>query len=637
VPVSRFTSLSEALDLLVEPVTVRNEWGEIVREAHGHRRLTSPRPRLSRSVIVLAAVVLVVGLSAAAFASGFAGRFSAWIGGKPGVPASSSDQQGFDLRNSRVLASFPAGTKLRLLLAHRVDGREFDLLGFRNGDTYCLRLILADLPSGRGSNQCLRNVELNGHVALVANDVDFRVGKPGMAISGIYGFASDAVSGLRVTRTRGVTTVPVSNNVFLSLHGQPEGTVQRHPAADDVLSVSAFLRNGGARNVPYVVQGIGQGILPGGKQPSVPSYFAPPGTTVVPDAPSKVVAPILHPTIAWLTRHEKRGQPLPAEHLGHIIFGRVIHPDPDNPSRLGVALGPASGMSHGRPLKGIWTCLIDFEPFSSGGGLSCFPPFQRGVIDVGSWYDSPIVDFTGLAADGIVRIEAFLGNGTRVAAALRDNAFSVSFPQTELPAELVGYNRQGQVAGITKLPGNGTIQPCPTAKFVTPTNQLPASQPWERIDLADLTVNGQPILGKTPDEVRAILGTPSMIRPVEQKKHVTIIPEYRYGGTTQATLGLSIQFARHGKLIEASRLFFQAPSLTDAKLGHLLRMQPTQLQQLVGSTLGNRYRRTLSYDNNQFTCTGSFQQRGGAAGFSFGIDPYRPSRPYLQIAANIGG
>jgi hypothetical protein len=407
-----------------------------------------------------------------------------------------------------------------------------------------------------------------------------------------------------------------------------------------VLAVSAELRDGSLRNIPYVVTGIAgaSGILQGGKRPTVPSYFAPTKPGSIPGAPTVVTSPIRRPRIAWLARREQIGNPLPTQRFLTVTFGRVIQPDPDDPVRIGVAIGPAHGMTRGHPLRGDWTCLIEFQALRQSGGAGCRQDlFSLGPISLGTWIESPITHFNGLVADGIVRVQAFLATGRRVAAALRDNAFSVAVPQAELPGEIVGYNQRGEVAGITQLQGNAVSKPCPPAEFTTPTSQLPAPEKWEQLELATLTVAGEPILGKTPDQVRAILGQPAVIRPNAQQTNGVGIPEFRYGGTTQATLGLSVTFIKRGDQIVANALYFQAPSLVDVQLGHILRLQPTKLQQLIQSTYGSRYRLSLGYGSNQLVCTGTFRERRSAAGFNFGVNPYRPSRPYLQISANARG
>lgn len=649
-----FASIADALDLLVDERPVEPDWQTILRLAgveqrQEHSRQRSewlhqrPRPQLVAAV----AAALVAILAATALATGLADRFSAWISGKPGAPAPFAVQQGFNARNRVSLAAFPAGTKLRLLLRERVSGTSFDLLGFRNGDAYCLRLVRSDRPGGRGSNQCLRADELRGHEALVADNVWFRVGKPEISITGIYGFASDDVRSVRVTRARDRSLAAVTNNVFLSLRGQPSGSVQHHPKPNPVEAVAAVMRDGSVRNVPYVISG--GGILPGGARPTVPSYFAPSRPRSIPGAPTKVAAPIKHPAVGWVMRGEKRGSPLPVPHNRNLFpkldFGRLIQPDPDDPLRIGVGIGPAHGMTRGHPVRGKWICLIEFDSLTLAGGSSgCGQLVGAGrPIALGSWFESPITHFNGVVSDGITRVAAFLADGREVPAALRDNVFSVAVPQASLPGEIVGYDASGRVAAIVQLQANAVVKPCPPAEFPTPVSKLPPPEKWERIDLGSLTVGGAQILGKTPDEVKAILGEPTLIRPRAQVTSgvngVFEIPEFRYGGTMPSTLGLSISFAKRGARIVANTLYFQAPSLVDARLGHVLRLQPTELQRLLVRTYGAHYRLSARYGSSPFLvgqlqCGGSFHAKIGSTAIDFGLNPSRPSRPYLVIRAS---
>jgi hypothetical protein len=643
---SAFSSVADALELLVEERPVTPDWQTIIRRA-SVEPLSVPsgepiakRPGWRVAIAVAAAVVAI--LAATAFATGLADRFSAWITGKPGSPAPASVQQGFSSRNRVSLAAFPAGTQLRLLLRQHVSGVSFDLLGFRNGDAYCLRLVRSDRPGARGSNQCLRADELQGHAALVADDVWFRVGNPEVSVTGIYGFAADDVASVRVTRAREVSVAPVTNNVFLSLRGQLAGTVQQHPQPNPVEAVAAVMRTGAVRNIPFAIPGAG--ILPGGTRPSVPSYFAPVRPQQIPGAPQRVDAPLTKPTVRWLTRREQRGAPLPPPRnpgfYPKLTFGRLIQPDPDDPLRIGVGVGPAQGITRGHPVRGTWICLIEIDSLSSAAGSAGCGPLlsDKRPIALGPWTEAPITHFNGVAADGITRIVAYLANGRTVPAALRDNVFSVALPQAELPGEIVGYDAAGKVTAIVQLQANAVAKPCPPAEFTTPTSQLPPTEKWERLNLANLTVNGEPILGGTPAEVRAILGQPALIRPRAQAINGVGIPEFRYGGTSQYTVGLSINFVKRGPTIVANRLYFQAPSLLEKRLGHLLRLQPIELQQLLSRTYRREYRLSSPYGSSPYTiglqCTGAFHAKTSRAGFIFGVSPYRPSRPYLDIRAN---
>jgi hypothetical protein len=630
---SGFNSVSDALQVLVEPFEVTPRWDAVVADAG----VVEHRPSTSWRTMAIAAAFAAVLLAAAAYAAGFGDTFSSWLTGSPGAPAPAAEQQGFAQRNHVAFASFPAGTKLRLLLRKTVGRTSFDLLGFRNGDAYCLRLVRTDLPQGIGRNECLRAEELRGHAALVANDVWFSVGKPAQSITGVYGFAADDVTTVRVTRARGEERVHVKNNVFLSLKSQPSGTVQHHPLPNPVLAVAAMQANGRLRNVPYVVEG--QGIIRSGRRPTVPSYFSGRGLKKS-GGPVRVTAPIRHPAIGWLDRREKRGSPLPLQPYLTLHFGRVIQPDPDDPIRVGVAVANASGFTRGHAITGNALCVVDFQPLMRGAGSAgCSPvPFQRGALVLGSWMSSPITHFNGLAADGITRVVLYLAGGRKVEAALRDNVFAVAVPQAELGGKLVGFDAKGRVAAIEDVPGNAVATPCPPAQFTTPTAHLAPPKTWERIDLGAMTVGGQTILGKTPEQVQAILGTPATTRPNAQRSNGVSIPEFRYGGTMPATMGLSIAFIKRGDQIVANSMLFQSPSTVDARLGHVLRMQPVELQRAIEKTYGNRYRLYRRYGSDpRLGCTGEFVDRGGPAGIGFALNTYRPSRPYLSIMNNGAG
>ena len=103
-------------------------------------------------------------------------------------------------------------------------------------------------------------------------------------------------------------------------------------------------------------------------------------------------------------------------------------------------------------------------------------------------------------------------------------------------------------------------------------------------------------------------------------------------------MGLEVTFAKHRDRIYANGLFFQSPSLVDAKLGHVLRLDPARLQREIEQTYGSRYRTFLGYGSNpQMGCIATLKSRDAASGISFGLNPYRPSRPYLTIRGNAAG
>jgi hypothetical protein len=635
--VSTFNSVSEALDLLVDPFDNRGDWDEIIRRsAHP----PTPQRRRRRTVFAVAFVALLA-IAATALATGLADRFSAWISGTPGRPAPAAEQRGFSERNAGAYASFPRGTKLGLLLQQKAAETTFSLLGFRNGDTYCLRLIRSDHPAAIGRNQCLRAAELHGLAALVIDDAWFTIGTPAESVTGVFGFASDDVRSILVTLAHGTTQrFSVSDNVFLALVSQPAGTPQRHTIPNTILGVHALMRDGRRINIPYTINGLG--IVPGGTKPTVPSYFGRATPANVP-GPAKVTAPIAHPQIGWLSHHEKRGaaNPSPREPWFAFNFSRVIRPDPNDPIAFAVGFGkPLHQPPLYHPQRGPDTCIMTFAPLQKrAGGVDCFPkPFANGPINVSGWVNDQVPEFSGIVADGITRLTVYLSSGRIVPAALRDNVFTVSLPQVELPGRIVGFNQAGKVAGISNLPGNSVARPCPAPVFVRSVAQLPAAKPWEQINLATMQIGGHRVLGETPARVEAALGTPDRIDKNASRENGVSVPRLFYGGTLPSTAGLTVSFTRSSGQIYANTLTYQSPSLTDAKLGHILREQPVQLQRQIQTIYSSAYRPFFAYGADpRLGCMGTFRDRASRAGISFGLNPYRPSRPYLTMSTNGGG
>lgn len=78
-------------------------------------------------------------------------------------------------------------------------------------------------------------------------------------------------------------------------------------------------------------------------------------------------------------------------------------------------------------------------------------PFQAGLGGGGP--GEQFVVISGFAADGVARIQLFLGSGARERVSLRDNVFVVQAPRAQLPAKLVFYDTQGRVVGISLFGG----------------------------------------------------------------------------------------------------------------------------------------------------------------------------------------
>jgi len=269
--VSEFSSVSALLDELAPEVGVEEPaWEDVLiraalPDAHPVVRVCSGGCilRRRRSVFALAALaaLALIGVAVAVAAGGLH-SFSAWLTGSPGKLAPAADQSGFAHRNAEAFAQFPAGTKVRLLGTTDVSGKVFNLLGFRDGASLCLRVVRADLPSGRGANECasLTELEQSPPPAVVLDSPWFSFGSPALSASGVYGFADDTVKKIEVVRERsGTQTVPVRSNAFLALLAHPSGTVGQHPPADadPITGVFAVRADGSRVRLGYIAEGGG--------------------------------------------------------------------------------------------------------------------------------------------------------------------------------------------------------------------------------------------------------------------------------------------------------------------------------------------------------------------------------------------
>jgi hypothetical protein len=100
-----------------------------------------------------------------------------------------------------------------------------------------------------------------------------------------------------------------------------------------------------------------------------------------------------------------------------------------------------------------------------------------------------ITEFAGAVADGVTSIKLYLASGRVIPAALRDNAYTVAGPTAQFPAKLVAFDAKGRVVGLQVLGGPARATPCPPLS-VWSAARLPATHPYQRLDLGSLTVNG---------------------------------------------------------------------------------------------------------------------------------------------------
>jgi hypothetical protein len=645
--------VGEALDRQV-PLRLerRPDWDDVVgRSRRGRRR----RPRPLPGVIALAAMLAIGASALAAAGHDPFGSLGSWLKGTPGKPATAEEQAGFSARNGASYASFPASTRVHRLAQTAVAGRTFVLLGFESGESLCLRLVRADEPSSSGVDQCVtkRELDTSQAPALVAAESLLEVGKKTSLADSIIGFADDTVRAIQYRSGHGPwKTAPVVNNVFVGLvHAKGALVHSRLPQPiSSIEQVRAVTRSGRTVAIPFVS---GYVSYPPGGLPSVPSYVtaqAPrPGDL---PGPAATTAAFGGGTISWLGQHERRGtawHPKAFSHApgGPVAYSRAVQPDPGSPLRVGLFLRVAGGMFSPRQAKpaALALCETDLIPLGSGGGYSCFPPTASGALfrpgkpfDLGGLEGGQqVTELTGVAADAVARLELYLASGRVVPVSLTDNAFSAGAPTTQFPAKLVAYDSRGRVIGLQMIGGPAHPVPCPTLDS-WPASKLPATHPYQRLDLASLTIDGKHILGMTPAQVTAALGKPDRAAGF---RHATFgQPTYFYGGTLPGAL-LRVQFRRNQAGTRVDGLDFQGRGLLDPELGHLLNVSPLQLEQSLVSAYG--YRIASSYGSvpaglglglgGGVGCSAVATSAHGKTEIAFGLEPYAGGRPFLDVSA----
>lgn len=437
--------LREELDLLA-PAVGRADWQEVLGRA-GHVRGPRKHPRLA-AVVVSVAALIAVGLATplgATVVHGLGG-FSSWLTGEPGKPATKGERRAFARANARSWLGFPTSTQLRSLTATRVDGVTVNLLGFRSGDTLCLRVVFAGKTRGSSLN-CAPLSDLRhagSPVRVVFVDKGFgrgrkhawygldRVGSNLVQITA--GIAADGVKDVVVSDQTGRHTVPTASNAFLYVAANPDVGQRVH-------RIWAESANGVRLAVPFAPAPFGFG---GG---GIAAQAA--------TGPTHVDRRVAGGTIAWLDRREARGQSLnllPVRMRSfvsrHAVFGRLIAPDPGRPIR--VALMLSTGRRGG---NATGVCYYLVTRGSSGGGcdtlagLFAHGPISEG-LSLGDGSDQ-FATMSGVASDDVDRIVAYLANHQRVRVPLKDNAFVVDIARSKFPVRLAAYDKAGKVIGLT--------------------------------------------------------------------------------------------------------------------------------------------------------------------------------------------
>jgi hypothetical protein len=429
------------------------DWDEVLAIA-GHRP-TRPLRRWATVAAVAAAAALVVSVATPLGASIVrgVGNFSAWLTGEPGSPASRNAQQAFIRANARSWIGFPAGTKLRHLstVVDRADGSKVELLGFRAGDTLCLRIVVTGKTKA-STRSCapLADLRQSGSpVRVVVVDRGFGSGRKrawygtqrfhSPALQVTAGIVADGVKNVIVRDRSGRHVLPVIANSFLYVAATPD-------VGQRLISISAKTQTG-LVSVPFSAAPFGFG------------GFAAPQRKTAP-GPTRVDRHVSGGTIGWLDKREPRGEPLsvlPAHSRGlierHVVFGRVVAPDPNRPLRVALTL---STSRHGGRATGLCSWLIDNNGGAGGGCAVRAKLFSFGPLSGGSMLDSGSDQFAtleGLASDDVARIVAFLATGQTVKVPLRDNVYLVDLARSKMPVRLVAYDAHNRVIGI-QTPGD---------------------------------------------------------------------------------------------------------------------------------------------------------------------------------------
>ena len=437
--------LAERLSALAVPHDDSN-WEDVRRRALGQPLERGGRFR-GRCALLIAAIaaalMLVVRFALAATLGGFSG----WLSGKPGSPASHTEQQAFQRANARSWASFPSGTKLRRLIVTRAYGSTFRLFGFRSGDEICLRLTVNGANRGAPMS-CIPRLELSDAKApVVAALVDMPAGKVRSVLTGrrigqrrqrvrvlsnlvSFGVIADGVSNVELRISRRNERALVENNAFLLV--RPNAYSHK-----SVLQISTIDSAGKRIVVPFTRSD--RGFDP--KLMREKTRFGP--TRIDRKPPRRA--------IAWLINHEPRGLSLhqagiPSRWIKgrhSVRFARVLQPDPRNHVRVVIRLAG----------KHNAICTLTITA-ARGRGFDCgwgLPDQPLGVSVRFNRSSEQSALVSGVVSDAISRIDLFLNDGERWSIPLKDNVFAVFVPRTDFPAKLAGYDSQGKVVAIEDL------------------------------------------------------------------------------------------------------------------------------------------------------------------------------------------
>jgi hypothetical protein len=394
------------------------DWPDVITRVQRQRRTR-------RLVVALAAAVTLFGSAAAVTAA--LGGFDRWLGGEPGRPAPSAEQQKFEAANGRSWAAFPKDTKLRELIRTKVGGKTYVLFGFRSGDTLCLKLKAVSL--GHSTNAfCTPKATLahtNVPIVVVNREWGFDDRYAHESAQASFGIVANGVTRVDVAAADGSHRAAVGGNAYLFIENEPN-------TGNRVLAVSALSSNGKRSMIRF--------------DTTYGFFSTAQGPSRAPRGPKYVEARIAHPTIGWYARGERRGRSGAELNLssgnqrGISPTGRFVKPDPLSDIVVGLD-------------GNICLILVEAGGSAGEGCNSRASFFALGPLNVmmsgGGGTEAMVV--AGAAADGVARLTVFGSDGQQLSVPLRDNLFGVRVALAQFPIRLVGYDKRGRVAAVQTL------------------------------------------------------------------------------------------------------------------------------------------------------------------------------------------
>jgi hypothetical protein len=131
--------------------------------------------------------------------------------------------------------------------------------------------------------------------------------------------------------------------------------------------------------------------------------------------------------------------------------------------------------------------------------------------------------------------------------------------------------------------------------------------------------------------VIASLGRPDRIAYFSRTNDIRE-PTLFYGGTRPGSVALTIGFGLTQKRLRANSISYSSQDVVDARIGHVLRMQPLELQRRIAAAYGDRWKQDIPYGSRpDVGCYGTFADARRIKSIGFGANPHAGSRPTLVL------